>query len=156
MWSRQITSRFGWPSSRPALAEPLKPLAEKRRGEGYEVIVSTKTVAEGLAQAGSRPDFLLLVGDDEPGQETAPWYLPAKRMKRLHVAPLAAGRGSLGRNQQPPGLDPSGGHRPGNHLGRGPEVGMTPHHFSRSARETGALVFFLGRAMSGPGSEFSP
>jgi hypothetical protein len=59
----------------------LKPLAEKRRDDGFEAVVSTKSIPESLAAAGRRPDFLLLVGDDQAGQEAAPWYLPAKRMK---------------------------------------------------------------------------
>ena len=67
--------------ARPSLAEPLKPLAEKRRADGFEVIVSTKSIPESLAAAGRRPDFLLLVGDDEAGQEAAPWYLPAKHLE---------------------------------------------------------------------------
>jgi hypothetical protein len=66
--------------ARPELAEPLKALAEKRRSDGFDAIVSTKSVPDALAAVG-RPDYLLLVGDDEPGQEAAAWYLPAKRMK---------------------------------------------------------------------------
>jgi hypothetical protein len=67
--------------ARPALADAIRPLAEKRRVDGFETIVSTRSIPESLASAGRRPDFLLLVGDDEPGRETADWYLPAKRMK---------------------------------------------------------------------------
>jgi hypothetical protein len=66
---------------RPELAEPVKQLAEKRRRDGFEAIVSTASVPAALAAAPRRPDFLLLVGDDEPGQEKASWYLPAKRLK---------------------------------------------------------------------------
>jgi len=65
--------------ARPELAEPLKPLAEKRRSDGFEARVVTHTIEEALAQSTRRPDFLLLIGDDEPGKEGAPWYLPAKR-----------------------------------------------------------------------------
>jgi hypothetical protein len=67
--------------SKPDLAEPLKPLAEKRRTDGFEVVLSDKPVEAALSASPRRPDFLLLVGDDEPGQEKAPWYLPAKRLK---------------------------------------------------------------------------
>jgi hypothetical protein len=63
------------------LTEPLKALAEKRRSEGFETLVSDRPVAEVVAAASRRPDFLLLVGDDEPGQEKSPWFLPAKRKK---------------------------------------------------------------------------
>jgi hypothetical protein len=66
---------------RPELAEPLKPLAEKRRRDGFEAIVSTKSIPESLATASRRPDFLLLVGDAESGQESASWYLPTKRLQ---------------------------------------------------------------------------
>jgi hypothetical protein len=63
------------------LTEPLKALAEKRRSDGLETFVSNKTVEEAMAASSRRPDFLLLVGDDEPGQEKSPWFLPAKRRK---------------------------------------------------------------------------
>ena len=66
---------------RPELAEPLKALAEMRRSDGLEVVVSTKSVNEALKDAPQRPEFLLLVGDDEARKENAPWYLPAKRRK---------------------------------------------------------------------------
>ncbi len=67
--------------ARPELAAPLQPLAEKRRNEGFEVVVSTKSVPDALAASARRPDYLLLVGDDDPSQKSAAWYLPAKRMK---------------------------------------------------------------------------
>lgn len=63
------------------LTEPLKALAEKRRSDGFETLVSNKSVEEILAASSRRPDFLLLVGDDEPGREKSPWFLPAKRRK---------------------------------------------------------------------------
>jgi len=63
------------------LTEPLKALAERRRSDGLETVVSNKTVEEALAASPRRPDFLLLVGDDEPGHEKSPWFLPAKRRK---------------------------------------------------------------------------
>jgi len=65
---------------RPGLVDELGPLAQKRRAEGFSVIVSTKTIQESLAAAPQRPAFLLLVGDDEPGKQAEPWYLPAKRL----------------------------------------------------------------------------
>ena len=66
---------------RAELAPALEPLAEKRRQDGFEVVVSTKPIAESLADLPRRADFLLLVGDDEPGKEKAAWYLPAQRKK---------------------------------------------------------------------------
>jgi hypothetical protein len=63
------------------LVKPLAALAEKRRGEGLQTVISTRPVDQALAASARRPDFLLLVGDDEPGEETQPWYLAAKRRK---------------------------------------------------------------------------
>jgi len=57
----------------------LAPLADKRRAEGFETIVSTASIEKALASVPRRPAFLLLVGDDESGREEEPWYLPAKR-----------------------------------------------------------------------------
>lgn len=73
---------------RPGLVEALEPLAAKRKGDGFTVVVSTQPVAEALAgvpEFGEKPlklrraAFLLLVGDDEPGKESEAWSLPAKR-----------------------------------------------------------------------------
>jgi hypothetical protein len=67
--------------ARAELAPALAPLAEKRRQDGFEVVVSTKPIAASLAAMPRRPQFLLLVGDDEPGKEKAVWYLAAQRRK---------------------------------------------------------------------------
>ena len=72
------------------LTEPLKPLAEKRQSEGFETLLSNKSVEEALAASPRRPDFLLLVGDDEPGKEKSPWFLPAKRVKRYRWSSVQA------------------------------------------------------------------
>jgi hypothetical protein len=66
---------------REDLVKPIGPLAEYRREEGFQVVVSTRGVEEALNAAPRQPEVLLLVGDDEPGKQAAPWYLPAKRMK---------------------------------------------------------------------------
>jgi len=50
-----------------SLVKPIGALAEKRRQEGLQTVVSTQSVARALATAARRPEFLLLVGDDEPG-----------------------------------------------------------------------------------------
>jgi len=65
--------------TRPSLADAVKPLARHRAGEGFATRVSTQPVAKALQAAKRAPAFLLLVGDDQPGQENQPWYLPAKR-----------------------------------------------------------------------------
>jgi hypothetical protein len=68
---------------RAALVEAIEPLAEHRRRQGFEVIVSTEAVENAVTKnvrsSPGRPMFLLLVGDDEPGQASQAWYLPAKR-----------------------------------------------------------------------------
>lgn len=66
--------------TRPGLAEAVKPLAEFRSAEGYETKVSTQPIEKALAEAGRAPATLLLVGDDQPGQQTQDWYVPAKRV----------------------------------------------------------------------------
>jgi len=65
--------------TRPSLAEAVKPLADHRAKEGFATVVSTAPVAKALRTAKRPPAFLLLVGDDQPGQENQPWHLPAKR-----------------------------------------------------------------------------
>ena len=69
--------------SRPQLVDAVKPLADKRREEGFETIISTTTVTKALAEAPRRPRYLLLVGDDEAGKKAEPWYLPSKQ-RRLY------------------------------------------------------------------------
>ncbi|MCZ6817577.1 MAG: C25 family cysteine peptidase, partial [Planctomycetota bacterium] len=70
--------------SREQFLSSLKPLIEKRRLDGFEVLVSTAHVGKSLAAAPRLPNYLLLVGDDEAGAEQQPWHLPAKRRKLYH------------------------------------------------------------------------
>jgi hypothetical protein len=65
---------------RPGLVDALEPLAAKRRDEGFEARISTETVEAALEQCPDGPDFLLLVGDDQPDAAEQAWYLPAKRL----------------------------------------------------------------------------
>jgi hypothetical protein len=67
--------------TRPGLAQALEPLAEKRRRDGFDVVVLTQPVESALQGLASRPDFLLLLGDYEPGKEQEPWYVPPKQLK---------------------------------------------------------------------------
>jgi hypothetical protein len=62
------------------LSASLKPLAEKRRNDGFEVVVSTETIEAALAALPRRPQFLLLVGRGE-ANDKLPGRLPAKLMK---------------------------------------------------------------------------
>ena len=67
----------------PALAPAVKPLADRRRRGGFEAIVSTRKPLTAIADLKRRPSFILLVGDDQSGKQTQPWYLPAPR-RRLY------------------------------------------------------------------------
>jgi hypothetical protein len=64
----------------PDLVAAVQPLAEHRRRDGFEVVVSTETIEKALAAVPRRPQFVLLVGDDELGERAAAHRLPAKRM----------------------------------------------------------------------------
>ena len=65
--------------TRPTFQEAIKPLAEKRGKEGFETVVSTKHINEVIGTLKCRPAFLLLVGDDQPGEDKQPWYVPSQR-----------------------------------------------------------------------------
>lgn len=67
--------------TRPVFTETIKPLQEKRNKDGFETVISTQSVAEAIAALKRQPAFLLLVGDEQPGQEKQPWYLPSKKCK---------------------------------------------------------------------------
>jgi hypothetical protein len=67
--------------ARADLSASLKPLAEKRRNEGFEPIVSHQPIAAALAALPRRPQFLLLVGSDDSGKEPSKQQVPAKRLK---------------------------------------------------------------------------
>ena len=68
--------------TKPAFRKAIEPLAEYRRAEGFEVIISTDGPAEAMNSLKRRPGFVLLVGDDQRGQEGQGWYLPARRIRK--------------------------------------------------------------------------
>ena len=68
-------------ATRAMFVEVLKPLADMRRKEGFETIISTEPVAEALAGLRGRPAFLLLVGDYEDGAAMKPWYVATQTRK---------------------------------------------------------------------------
>jgi len=73
--------------TRPMFADAVKPLATKRRQEGFEAVVSTAPPARALAAlkaAGKRPAFLLLVGDAEKGSADQPWHVPTRWRSQYH------------------------------------------------------------------------
>lgn len=65
--------------TRPMFAEALEPLAAHRRAQGLSARISTRPVSDALAELDAPPAFVLLVGDDAPGAEDAPWRLEAPR-----------------------------------------------------------------------------
>ena len=77
--------------TKPALVEAIKPLAKYRTKDGFETVISTASVSQAIRSQARRPAFVLLVGDDEPGRENEPWYLPAKRIKRYRWQSSQAG-----------------------------------------------------------------
>lgn len=66
----------------PQLAEALGPLAQLRRSQGLDVLISTDPPAQAIARAPRRPKCLLLVGDDQAGCETQPWFVGSGRIQR--------------------------------------------------------------------------
>lgn len=69
--------------TRPMFVEAAKPLVEKRSKDGFETVISTLPVGEAIATLKRRPAFLLLMGDDEAGKQSEPWYLGC-RWRRLY------------------------------------------------------------------------
>lgn len=67
--------------TRPVFTETLKTLQEKRNKDGFETVISTESVDKAIAALKRRPSFLLLVGDDQPGQEKQQWYIPSKKCR---------------------------------------------------------------------------
>jgi len=65
--------------TRPIFQEAIKPLEDKRTKDGFRAVISTLPVTEAIATLKYRPAFLLLVGDDQPGEEKQPWYVPSPR-----------------------------------------------------------------------------
>ena len=65
--------------TRPIFTETLQPLARQREKDGFQVVVATSPVAKAVGSLGRRPAFLVLVGDDQPGRQDQPWYLPSPR-----------------------------------------------------------------------------
>ena len=76
--------------TRPGLAKAIRPLAEHREKEGFQTVVSSESPAKAIAGLSSRPAYILLVGDDQPGQEKQPWYLPATRIQKYRWEPTQA------------------------------------------------------------------
>ncbi len=63
--------------TRPMFREVIVPLADRRKAEGLETIVSTLPVRNAIAACPRKPSFLLLVGDYQPGQADQSWFVPS-------------------------------------------------------------------------------
>ncbi|HUT28338.1 MAG TPA: C25 family cysteine peptidase [Sedimentisphaerales bacterium] len=66
-------------ATRPMFVQALKPLADMRRKDGFETVISTEPVSEALDGLNRRCAFLLLVGDYQAGASGQPWYVPAQQ-----------------------------------------------------------------------------
>ena len=66
----------------PALAQAIQPLADHRAKDGFKPIISTAPPAQAIQSLPRPPAFILLVGDNEPGREDQPWFLPAERVQK--------------------------------------------------------------------------
>jgi len=65
----------------------IQPLADKRRSDGFDAVISTQPVAQAIGALARRPASILLVGDDQPGEQNQPWYVPARRAKLYRWMP---------------------------------------------------------------------
>ena len=73
--------------TRPMFANAVKPLAARRRKDGFEPVVSTESPARALAAlkaAGRRPAFILLVGDVQKGSKGQAWHVPSQWRNQYH------------------------------------------------------------------------
>ncbi len=69
-----------WLAVGPAdFLKAIEPLAEHRRSEGMETILTSASPEKAVAEAPRTPSFLVLVGDDAPGGASQPWYVPTAR-----------------------------------------------------------------------------
>jgi Peptidase family C25 len=75
-----------WLACGPAgLLTAIEPLAEHRRAEGMEVLTLPLGPLDALARSPRRPDFFLIVGDDEKaGVAEAPWLAASARRPYHH------------------------------------------------------------------------
>jgi hypothetical protein len=73
--------------TRPMFERAIAPLVAHRRGQGFEVEVTTRPVSLAMADARRKPpQFLLLVGDWRAGAQSEPWAVPSResRLYRWH------------------------------------------------------------------------
>lgn len=64
--------------TKPMFTDTLKQLAEKRQKDGFETVISTKSVSEAIDSLPQKPAHILLVGDCQSGMEKEPWYIPTR------------------------------------------------------------------------------
>ena len=61
--------------TRPMFVEALRPLAAHRAKEGFETVISVADVKTALGETKRKPEYILLVGDYEPGREKEDWCI---------------------------------------------------------------------------------
>jgi hypothetical protein len=69
--------------------QALAPLADHRRDDGMEVLISTDSPPEAVAACPRLPSYILLVGDVAPDAEgdSPPWHMPAERVRQHRWGP---------------------------------------------------------------------
>ncbi len=68
--------------TKPIFTTVIQPLADHRRKENFETVISTKSASEAISSLPRAPAFVLLLGDDETGREKEPWYVPSKKLTK--------------------------------------------------------------------------
>ncbi|MBN1846026.1 MAG: hypothetical protein JW810_10105 [Sedimentisphaerales bacterium] len=69
--------------TRPMFVEAIRPLANHRTRQGFQTEIRVDDVKTALAGRSTKPAYILLAGDFQPGQETADWSV-AGRVCRLY------------------------------------------------------------------------
>lgn len=67
--------------TKPVLEKELRPLAEMRRKEGFDVVVTTRPAEDAIKALPRQPAFIVLVGDEQTDDADQPWRVPARRME---------------------------------------------------------------------------
>jgi hypothetical protein len=67
--------------TRPVFLQALEPLAQKRRDDGFNVIVSTQPVDQAMATLPTPPEFMVIIGDHQTGGQQHSWCVPTRSQK---------------------------------------------------------------------------
>ena len=61
----------------------LEPLAQKRTGDGFHVVISTESITGAIASCPREPNYLVIVGDYQENHQDEPWFMPS-RIQRFY------------------------------------------------------------------------